>query len=139
MKVYIVTEGEYSDYHICKVFDSRKHAEEYCALGHGENISEWIVSDKTDSADPVDVVYKYHVLYPSRGTDYIPEPEYLQRSNIPADKESIKRHWRHKTEDIINDNYSSGRYVYLDERNKSKALKIVRDRIAEAKALLNLL
>lgn len=28
-KIYIVTEGEYSDYHICAVFSTREKAEEY--------------------------------------------------------------------------------------------------------------
>mgnify|MGYP007012632358 CR=1 FL=1 len=28
-KIYIVTEGEYSDYHICAVFATREKAEEY--------------------------------------------------------------------------------------------------------------
>ena len=34
MKVYIVTEGEYSDYHIVGVFATREAAEKYCAV-HG--------------------------------------------------------------------------------------------------------
>lgn len=32
MKIYVVTEGEYSDYHICAVFDDKKKAELYCAV-----------------------------------------------------------------------------------------------------------
>lgn len=32
MKIYAVTEGEYSDYHICAVFDDKKKAELYCAV-----------------------------------------------------------------------------------------------------------
>ena len=32
MKIYAVTEGEYSDYHICAVFDDEKKAELYCAV-----------------------------------------------------------------------------------------------------------
>lgn len=32
MKIYVVTEGEYSDYHICAVFDNKKKAELYCAV-----------------------------------------------------------------------------------------------------------
>ena len=32
MKVYIVTEGEYSDYHIEEVFSTREKAESYIAL-----------------------------------------------------------------------------------------------------------
>ena len=32
MKIYVITEGEYSDYHICAVFDDKKKAELYCAV-----------------------------------------------------------------------------------------------------------
>lgn len=32
MKVYVATDGEYSDYHIESVFLSKKEAEAYCAL-----------------------------------------------------------------------------------------------------------
>lgn len=34
MKVYIVTEGSYSDYHICAVFLSEEEAKIYCAAMH---------------------------------------------------------------------------------------------------------
>jgi hypothetical protein len=30
MLIYIVTEGEYSDYRILAVFDKREYAEEFC-------------------------------------------------------------------------------------------------------------
>ena len=32
MKIYVVTEGEYSEYHICAVFDDKNKAELYCAV-----------------------------------------------------------------------------------------------------------
>ena len=32
MKIYAVTEGEYSEYHICAIFDDKKKAELYCAV-----------------------------------------------------------------------------------------------------------
>lgn len=34
-KVYIVTQGSYSDYHIVTVFTNRKDAEVYCAVHNG--------------------------------------------------------------------------------------------------------
>ena len=43
MIVYVVTAGEYSDYHIEAVFDKKQQAELYCAvhkLGNGD-IEEW--------------------------------------------------------------------------------------------------
>lgn len=32
MKIYVITEGDYSDYHICAVFTDKKKAELYCAI-----------------------------------------------------------------------------------------------------------
>ena len=40
-KVYIVTQGEYSDYHIVTVFTNRRDAEVYCAMQNRGNIDYW--------------------------------------------------------------------------------------------------
>lgn len=40
-KVYIVTQGEYSDYHIVTVFMDRHDAEVYCAMQNRGNIDYW--------------------------------------------------------------------------------------------------
>ena len=46
-KIYVVTEGEYSDYHICGVFSSRYHAQQAIKkLGGGLDV--WVL----DSVDP---------------------------------------------------------------------------------------
>lgn len=37
-KIYVVTQGCYSDYHIDKIFSTRKAAEKYCAL---QNAAYW--------------------------------------------------------------------------------------------------
>ena len=50
MKVYVVTSGEYSDYHIDAVFLDRKKALQYCAAnGICEDVSveEWETADET--------------------------------------------------------------------------------------------
>lgn len=41
MTVYIVTSGEYSDYHIDAVFDNMEQAELYCAVHECGEIEEW--------------------------------------------------------------------------------------------------
>lgn len=45
MKVYIVTGGDYSDYHISAVFSTRTDAENYCSACSGEwwtpRVEEW--------------------------------------------------------------------------------------------------
>lgn len=70
MKVYIVTQGEYSDYHIEKVFKDLKKAAYYCAVQNAEHhatsacdyfrIEEFSCSDDTvEIADSKEVVYFY--------------------------------------------------------------------------------
>ena len=49
MKVYIVTDGCYSDYRIVKVFSNKDAAEEYCTWHHIDNgILEFDVEDKME-------------------------------------------------------------------------------------------
>lgn len=51
-KVYIVTAGEYSDYHICRVFLSKEKAELYSSLVNGGMVEEFDASDESvTSAD----------------------------------------------------------------------------------------
>ena len=44
MKIYVVTEGEYSDYRICGVFTKEKKAERYAYL-IGGNVEEYEADD----------------------------------------------------------------------------------------------
>ncbi len=131
-----MTSGEYSDYHIDAVFDSREAAEVYCALGHGEYVEEYDVNAEAAVAPNPSIVYRYLVWCPANGTDLIGEPKYLFECDIKADKEKIKQNKNYNTQrwNIIDCDYHVDRYVYLKERNKNKALQIVRDRIAKAKA-----
>ena len=45
-KIYVITKGEYSDYHICAVYSDKKKAEEVAKLFKKSWIEEW----------PIDVV-----------------------------------------------------------------------------------
>lgn len=54
MKLYVVTAGEYSDYHICAIFTNKEKAEKYVAIENELNypygecwISEWQTADST--------------------------------------------------------------------------------------------
>ena len=44
MLIYIVTEGEYSDYRILAVFDKREYAEEFCGDDSWRGIEEYVVN-----------------------------------------------------------------------------------------------
>lgn len=71
MKVYIVTQGEYSDYHIEKVFSDRTKAAYYCAVRNARHkdhdacenyrIEEFELSDKAvEISERKEVVYLYY-------------------------------------------------------------------------------
>lgn len=49
MKVYVVTSGEYSDYHISGVFINRKMAEIYCAVQH--DVDTWTNDFRVEEYD----------------------------------------------------------------------------------------
>lgn len=82
MKIYIVTAGEYSDYHICKVFTDKEKAEKYVALQNELNphdegwLTEWETADDKVDAN-VKVAHYYFcsislddgVIFDDYGTD----------------------------------------------------------------------
>ena len=134
-KVYIVTSGEYSDYHIDAVFTEREKAEQYCAVNNkcGEysdfhNIEEYDVDKANDSK--TEVVYAFHVDPTRKPT--VEEIYYLENGKIDAFKKKVKG-WS-RSGDILKDYYSLDRFVFLRENNPEKAKKIVVDRVAKAKA-----
>ena len=49
-KVYIVTSGEYSDYHIDAVFSCSEHAEEYKERGGGDCVEEFPLDEPIPEA-----------------------------------------------------------------------------------------
>ena len=67
MKVYVVTAGEYSDYHICKIFLDKEKAEKYVALENEINeylcdqcwVDEWDTSDDSVDMDAKTATYYY--------------------------------------------------------------------------------
>ena len=44
--IYVVTDGDYSDYHICGAFSTRKTAEAYKTLRKAANVEEWELDGK---------------------------------------------------------------------------------------------
>lgn len=134
-----MTSGEYSDYHIDAVFDNREAAEVYCALGHGEMVEDYQLRSEVvqnPQEQEQHIVYRYHVYYPGSRASSIYEPCYLLEGAVEADMQKIIKAAERsgRKNNVIDSPYHIDRYVYLKERNKSKALQIVRDRIAKAKA-----
>ena len=60
MKVYVVTEGDYSDYHIIGVTTDRKKAKQYCELTKGRWYEPQIELYETDSFTPDITAYKVY-------------------------------------------------------------------------------
>lgn len=60
MKVYIVTCGEYSDYHICAVFLKREEAEKYAAVRNNEPHCDDYYIETYESSDGTVQVEKYY-------------------------------------------------------------------------------
>ena len=133
--VYIVTAGEYSDYGICAVFDNRKSAEEYCALGHGEFVEEYELNSTSNASDPVDYVYEFRIDNMRSCADYVGEPRYIMQSAVDDEIKKIKS-WSRQCGTVVTNPRHIDRYVFLDKNDPELALKIVRDRIAKKKAEL---
>lgn len=61
MKIYIVVEGEYSDYHIEKVFLNGDKAKEYCEWCKGAYIEEFDTAD--DNLQQANFYYQVYIRY----------------------------------------------------------------------------
>lgn len=122
MKVYIVTSGIYSDYHICAVFDNKESAELYCAV-HERDLDEPSVEEydteevKLEANSPVYETW---------------EIEVDRNGNIVSTE---KRFSMNKLNTVLKDTFhcDSGRYrvSITSERNITgeQAQKIARDRM----------
>lgn len=90
MKVYIVTAGEYSDYHICKVFLDKEKADKYVALENEINpyeecwVAEWETSD--DKIKMNAKVAYYHFCYINMQGEIETDDEYANDKEPMIDK-----------------------------------------------------
>lgn len=139
MKVYIVTEGEYSEYHIEGVFLDKKKAEEYCALMN-RNDYGWMpsaaVEEYTTEDDSINTGGTARWLYSFRPS--LKTIDISHKTMKPWETPRIVGYDKILTiEPDRNTLYACG-YVYitftLSERNDSKAKKIAYDALAEYKA-----
>jgi hypothetical protein len=49
-KIYVITDGDYSDYHIRAIFSNKETAEEYQRVSKASRCEEWVL-DEIDVAD----------------------------------------------------------------------------------------
>lgn len=116
MKIYVVTDGGYSYYHIEAVFLSKKEAELYVAVRQGQ-VEEYETADGNIKIDKDDCVGYFYETDAS-GTQLHP------RWNYPM----------LKSKGVIKD-LSLG--IWLPEDNFEKAKKIYQDKLAQLKAKEN--
>lgn len=85
MKIYIVTSGEYSSYHIDGVFLDREKAEYYCAVhkyndcyGYSESmmVEEYDAEDDNIQATPINEIKYFKIVFDNKGNvlDYNTSP-----------------------------------------------------------------
>ena len=66
--VFVVTEGEYSDYHICGVYSSMEKATAAQEYHNADNVQEWDLDD--DACNPRGLHLWAVVMLPDRSIDY---------------------------------------------------------------------
>lgn len=67
MKVYVITEGDYSDYHIVGVVLDRKKAEAYCRVARGNYYVPDVEEYETDLIDSIEGRKPYSVRMSKSG------------------------------------------------------------------------
>lgn len=116
MKIYIVTDGVYSDYHIEAVFTTRENAERYAAIHSCSYIEEY-EADAIQVQGNIDI-YVIHKFDVYKG-DFNLDAHYYSDKKFTA----VRKGWLSDAEV----------YVSLDKFDKKKAEKIAQDMYAQWK------
>lgn len=119
-KIYIVTEGEYSDYHICAVFSTREKAEEY-VQSHGTDygIEEYDLDEDVERG-----VKLWYVAIAIKNNEIIETCPTEYRVEEMTDTCRIKVNWH--GEPIM--------YFYVQSETMDRAIKIASERFAAVKS-----
>jgi len=156
MKVYVVTQGEYSDYHIEKVFADRNKAEEYCEMfNEAKKDSTWaslMEIEEYETADDTLETFKGGLKYIYewdiengyiKGSEKATYVDFIRTDNQwgKTTEEAWFKGWAtnvgdgvyYRTEEICGRAYKDI-YVVLPTANTEKAFKIACDKWAEIKA-----
>lgn len=134
MKVYIITQGEYSDYHICAVAVDRKRAEHLAKLYNSRYNETQIEEFDTDDVglDKYDLenepLLRYYVRL-NRGFEPEVSEEYLKASDV--EKYKTEGNFARRSNGMAETNIYMA-HVVAD--TKEKAIKIAQDMYAKALA-----
>lgn len=111
-KVYIVTSGEYSDYHICKVFSTKEKADEYVdARGSEYSIEEWEVDKEFDRGARI-----WEVSMSADGKEII----FAEPKDLPGYKDCISFAVDYSGEERL--------VFYIETDSMTRAVKIASER-----------
>lgn len=133
-KIYLVVSGEYSDYGVHGFFTDKTKAEKYCALKNSSDKCYDIYSveecvNLQNGFIESGIVVKYeHAFYVDKHGVFRDYP-YFDIVICSKGTNKIKNHQRKSGGHIV--------YVYLNEVNRDKALKIAQDMYAKFKAELS--
>lgn len=120
-KIYIVTSGEYSDYHIEAVFSTEEKAVDYVEQnGTDYNIEEYELDEEVEKETQL-----WHIVFcVEDGELHRATPEGFYRKFV--DTCNIEDHFLWHTKDCI--------HFYVDADSMDRAVKIARERFAAVKA-----
>lgn len=126
MKVYIVTAGEYSDYHIERVFSTREKAQEYLDhIGNAEwaGIGEYNLDEETPRG-----VFGYCVTF-CLGTDEV-VTSLIQLSNDSYTRKDSVRYYE--------SSMAKSMAFILEAKDSVHAVKIASERLMQIRAIPHL-
>ena len=123
MKIYVITEGGYSDYHIVGVTLDRKKAEEYCKLARGNYYVPNVEEYETDLFDGIESRKPYSVKLSKDGLVEVKELD------SGYSYESAMEHYAHTIGYSTDDNW----VVDVLAEDEAHARKIGIDYIMQAK------
>lgn len=117
MKIYVITKGEYSDYHICAVTDDKEKAE-ILANRFSDHWDEAGIEEY--DTDDCEIIIKQKNIYEC-GKDKETNKISISKVNYINDENVVKE-------------YSKYFLVYVRADNEEQALKIASDQFAKYRA-----
>lgn len=127
MKVYVVTQGEYSDYGIVAIFSTREQAELKCAILPDDNnqISEWEVDAENLHGETVKA---YTIIYSTNTGEitHVRDFRYVIKGStakdqkfcfdckyLPFEEYEVEAETEEQARKIFQDRYAQAKYEYL--------------------------
>lgn len=127
MKVYVITEGEYSDYHICAVTDDPVSAENLRAYYTTSPYSYVEIEEYETQSLPEKPKTCWYCRYPINYPIECTEVRYISEEDAQG--------WGGETKinDVTYSRYDNCFFVYVFAKDKAHALKIAAEKIYQYK------